>query len=120
MMKRSTILMSAAAMLVSAGVAAGSASAPSDRALACAIEVDRAAGLASIEVTARSRWATTGEYSFRLRGPGMDINQGGSFHAASDERVVLGSVTVSTGGPAYRATLTVSVGDRSAACEKTI
>jgi hypothetical protein len=115
-----TLIGAAATLLIGLGAAgtaigAGQATA-SNGPLGCSIETSRSGGMIAIESVAKSASATTGSYTFSVRGPGTNISQGGDFEAGAGETVTLGQVML--GGGSYDLKLEVSAGGHTVSCSE--
>jgi len=106
--------------LAAGGAAIGASQSASDGPLSCGIEQSRSGGMVRLESVATSQTPASGTYSFKVRGPGTDISQGGEFDAASGEKVTLGMVMVGGQGASYNATLEVKANGRTVTCAQRI
>lgn len=109
-----------AAGLATAFAAVGaSGAAQREGPLACDIVARSSGGSIALESVALAGEGLSGSYSFKVRGPGTSISQGGPFEAAAGEAVTLSQVMVSN-GRSYDVELEVSAGGVTAICSDTV
>lgn len=110
---------------VAIGLAAGGATlaagtAASEGPLSCGIEQSRSGGMVRLESVATSQTSAIGTYSFKVRGAGTNISQGGEFQAAPGETVTLGMVMLGGQSASYDAKLEVRAGGRTVTCAQRV